>query len=156
MICWIRILYSVSLQTLTSQRFAEMWPFLLSFLFVKGGVREKWKGIWAYGESNRFWSLLILLLSVASIRRELLKTTYSEECSVHTNSESCNLYDSNCKIINFILNKSFRYCNLWSSNIFRRIRIQLMFHNFFIRFVHWKRWNSWPPDVSVIDAALFD
>ena len=105
-----------------------MWPFLLSFLFVKGGVREKWKGIWAYGESNRFWSLLILLLSVASIRRELLKTTYSEECSVHTNSESCNLYDSNCKIINFILNKSFRYCNLWSSNIFRRI--QLMFHNF--------------------------
>ena len=107
-----------------------MWPFLLSFLFVKGGVREKWKGIWAYGESNRFWSQLILLLSVASIRRELLKTTYSEECSVHTNSESCNLYDSNCKIINFILNKSFRYCNLWSSNIFRRIRIQLMFHNF--------------------------
>ena len=39
----------------------------------------------------RWWSLLILVLSVASIRRKLLKTTHSEERSVHTNSESCNI-----------------------------------------------------------------
>ena len=30
-------------------------------------------------------------LSVASIRRKLLKITFTEECSVHTNSESCNI-----------------------------------------------------------------
>ena len=42
-------------------------------------------------KNNRFWSLLFLLQSVASIRRKLLKTTYTEERSVHTNSESCNI-----------------------------------------------------------------
>jgi len=36
----------------------------------------------------RWWSLLILLLSVAFIRRKLLKTTHIEERCVHTNSES--------------------------------------------------------------------
>ena len=35
---------------------------------------------------KRVWSLLILVLSVASIRRKLLKTTNTEERSVHTNS----------------------------------------------------------------------
>ena len=35
--------------------------------------------------NNRFWSLLILLLSVASIRRKFLKTSHTEEQSVHTN-----------------------------------------------------------------------
>ena len=36
------------------------------------------------------WSLLILLLPVASIRRKLLKTTITEERRVHTSSERCN------------------------------------------------------------------
>ena len=35
--------------------------------------------------------LLILLLSVASIRRKLLKTSHTEERRVHTNSERCNI-----------------------------------------------------------------
>ena len=35
--------------------------------------------------NNRFWSLLILLLSVASIWRKLLKTSHTEERIVHTN-----------------------------------------------------------------------
>ena len=35
--------------------------------------------------------LLILLLSVVSIRRKLLKTTNTEERCVHTNSKSCNI-----------------------------------------------------------------
>ena len=39
----------------------------------------------------RWWSLLILVLSVASVRRKLLNTTYTEERSVHTNSENCNI-----------------------------------------------------------------
>ena len=38
---------------------------------------------------TRFWSLLIL--SVASIRKKLLKTTHTEERSVHTNLERCKI-----------------------------------------------------------------
>ena len=40
---------------------------------------------------KRIWSLLILLLSVASIRRKLLKKILTEERSVFTNSERCNI-----------------------------------------------------------------
>ena len=57
----------------------------------KGSVREKLKGVQAYAIKKRFWSLLILFLSVASIWRKLLKTTHTEERSVHTNSERCNI-----------------------------------------------------------------
>ena len=38
-------------------------------------------------KNNRFGWLLILLLSVASVRRKLLRTTYTEERCVNTNSE---------------------------------------------------------------------
>ena len=48
---------------------------------MKGGYRLTAK-------NKRFWSLLILLLSVASLMRKLLKMAYTEERSVHTNSES--------------------------------------------------------------------
>ena len=52
------------------------------------------KGVFAKNErgmsKNIRW-LLILLLTVASIRRKLLKTAYTEEPSVRTNSESCNI-----------------------------------------------------------------
>ena len=47
---------------------------------MKGGVGSRQK--------NHFWSLQILMLSVASIRRKLLKRTYTEEQSVHMKSES--------------------------------------------------------------------
>ena len=46
---------------------------------------KTFKGVFAKNERGyikilkRFWSLLILLLSVASIRRKLLKTTNTEE-----------------------------------------------------------------------------
>ena len=57
------------------------------------------KGVFAKNEreyrltskNNCIWSLPILLLSVASIKRKLLKMTYAEERSVHTNLESCNI-----------------------------------------------------------------
>ena len=39
---------------------------------LKGSVRKKWKNI-------RWWLLLILLLSVVSIRRKLLKMTHTKE-----------------------------------------------------------------------------
>ena len=41
-------------------------------------------------KNKRFLSLLILLLSVASIVK-LLKTTHTEKRSVHKNSESCDI-----------------------------------------------------------------
>ena len=85
--------------------------FWLSFYFslLKGSVCEKWNRFTA--KDKRFWSLLILLLSVASIRRKLLKTTYTKERTFYTNSESCNLQHSTRKKINLIPNKSFRYYN---------------------------------------------
>ena len=66
---------------------------------TKGTVRKTLKGVFAKNErgyrrnakNKRFRSLLILLLSVASIRRKLLKTIHTKERSVHTNSESCNI-----------------------------------------------------------------
>ena len=65
------------------------WIWFIAFLkwvFAKneGGYRF-------HPIKNRFWSLLILLLSVVSIRRKLLKTSHTEERRVHTNSERCNI-----------------------------------------------------------------
>ena len=59
--------------------------------------KNRLKGVFAKNErgyrltSKIFDGDLILLLSVASIKRKLLKTTHTEERSVHTNSESCNI-----------------------------------------------------------------
>ena len=72
-------------------------------------LAKKELGYMLMAKDNRFWSLLILLLSVASIKRKLLKTTYTEECResiVHTNSESCNNYSDRKKSIQFQTNYS--------------------------------------------------
>ena len=61
------------------------------YLYLKGVFAKNEKGFGLTAKNKRFWSLLILLLSVASIRRKLLKTTHTEECSIHTNSENCNI-----------------------------------------------------------------
>ena len=71
----------------------------VSFLYHIVKLNKYLKGVFAKNErgyrltekNKRFWSLLILLLSVASVRRKLLKTTYTEERNVHTNWESCNI-----------------------------------------------------------------
>ena len=60
--------------------------------FVRKCSRKMNKGIQAYVEKYSIMiAKLILLLSVASVMRKLLKTTHPEECSVHKNSESCNI-----------------------------------------------------------------
>ena len=61
-------------------------------------------------KNKRFIIATNLTISVASIRRNLLKTTHAEEHRFHTNSEGCNI-NSDRKIINLILNKSIRYDN---------------------------------------------
>ena len=76
---------------------------------VKGSVREKCEGgKWLTAKNNRFWLLLILLLSVASIRRKLIKTTFTEAHSVHTNSDLLTIYE--CVEKNLSMNLS---CNIW-------------------------------------------
>ena len=51
-------------------------PFILKGVFAKNE-----RGYRLTAKNNRLWSLLILLLVVASISRKLLKTTYTEELS---------------------------------------------------------------------------
>ena len=59
--------------------------------FVKGSVHEKCKGVSAYGEKlTMVIATNLSSVSVASIRRKLLKATFTEECSIHTNSKNCN------------------------------------------------------------------
>jgi len=52
---------------------------------LKGVFANNKRGYRLTAKNKRFRSLLILLLSVASIRRKLFKTTKTEECSVYTN-----------------------------------------------------------------------
>ena len=65
---------------------------------LKGLFAKNERGYRLMAKNKRFWSLIILLLSVASVRRKLLKTTYTEERNVHTNSESCNIQQKNRNI----------------------------------------------------------
>jgi len=58
---------------------------------LKGVFLKNERGYRLTAKNKRFWWLLILLLSVASIRRKLLKTTYTKERNVHTNWENCNI-----------------------------------------------------------------
>ena len=54
----------------------------------------------------------ILVISVAPIRRKLLKTTHTEERIASIQIQKVAIFDSNRKKINLIPNKSFRYYNL--------------------------------------------
>ena len=67
--------------------FCTLW----SMVTLKGVFTKNERGYRFTAKNRRFWSLLILLLSVASIRRKLLKTTRTEERSVYTNSERWNI-----------------------------------------------------------------
>ena len=64
---------------------------LIYFIWLKGVFAKNERGYRLNAIKKRFWSLLILLLTVASMRRKLLKTTNTEERSVLTNSERCNI-----------------------------------------------------------------
>ena len=59
--------------------------------YLKGVFAKNERGYRLSAIKKRFWSLLILLLSVASIRRKLLKTSHTEQLSGHTNGEKCNI-----------------------------------------------------------------
>ena len=67
-----------------------LWLVIDSLFFVTGnslhGISKRLKGVFANNErgyrlnaiKKRFWSLIILLLYVTSVRRKLLKTSYTE------------------------------------------------------------------------------
>ena len=75
-------------------------------LFLKWVFTKIERGCTLSAKNYRWWSLLILLLFVASIRRKLLKATHTEERSVHINSDSCNILRySTIKKINLIRKK---------------------------------------------------
>ena len=75
---------------------------------IKGSVREKWKGGYRLNAiKKRFWSLLILLLSVASIRKKLLKTKNVVSIQIQKDAT----FNSDRKQINLIPNKSFKITN---------------------------------------------
>ena len=60
-------------------------------IYLKVVFAKNKRGYRLNATTERFWMLLILLLSVASIRRKLLKTSHDEYLSVHTNWENCNI-----------------------------------------------------------------
>ena len=60
----------------------------ISLASLKGVLAKNERGYRRKAKNKR---KIILLLSVASIRRKLLKTIHTEERSAHTNSESCNI-----------------------------------------------------------------
>ena len=73
-------------------RICFLKSFLLDYMFsiLKGVFAKNERGYRLTAINNRFWSVIILLLSVASIWRKLLKTSHTEERSVHTNWGSWN------------------------------------------------------------------
>jgi len=76
---------------------------------LKGVFAKNEMGYMLTAKNYRWFSLLILPLSVGSIRRKLLKTTHTEEHGVHTILEVAILVK---KKNNLIPNKSFRFYNL--------------------------------------------
>ena len=74
--------------------FISQWSGLLSYLkstSLKGVFAKNERGYRLNAIKKLFWSLLILLISVASIRRKLIKTSHTEERSAHTNWGSWNI-----------------------------------------------------------------
>ena len=69
-----------------------------------------------------------LLLCDVSISRKLLKTTHTEERSIHTNSENCNNQQGSPKNL-FNSKQIIQILRPIIIDFFRRIRIRLIFHN---------------------------
>ena len=87
------------------------------FCSLKGAFVKNERGYRLTSKNYRFWSLLIFLLSVASIRRKVLKTTSTEENIAYIQIQKVAIYDLYRKIINLISNKSFRYYTTYSHRL---------------------------------------
>ena len=83
---------------------------VLWIFYVFGVFAKNERGYRLTEKNNRFWSLLILLLSVASIRRKLLKSTYTEE-RMALQIQKVATFNSDRKKNQIIQKKSFKYYN---------------------------------------------
>ena len=141
--------YLLPLSIVYSGKLTIVWKRIF-MIFLKGVFAKNERGCRLNAIKKRFWSPLILLLSVASVRRKLLKTTYTEECNVHTNWESCNTWlgsyknPFNFKQINQILQPTV--IDYFSTH-FCIVNI-----SYFLFVMPLKRRNSWPPGVSALDG----
>ena len=104
--------YNLNLYNAISKAVWQQRNFRNNKRFLKGMFAKNERGHRLTAINNRFWSLPIFLLSIASIMRKLLKTSHTEERRFLTNSESWFCYDSDRNKINLIPSKAFRYYNL--------------------------------------------
>ena len=121
--------------TKTNRQAKHFYGRLFPFSYFRSGLQKCLRWYRFTAKNYQWWSLL----SVASIRRKLLKTTLTEERSVQTNSESCNIRLRSQKI-NLITNKSFRYYKQYSSIIFRGIRYSKYFWFCLFKIIFRWRW----------------
>ena len=84
------------------------WFFATNSNFLKGVFAKNERGYRLTAKKKRFWSLLILLLSAASIRRKLVKRLMLKKVAP-IQIQKIATFNSDRKIINLIPNKSFRY-----------------------------------------------
>ena len=111
----------------------DSWSFKT---LLKGVFAKNERGYWVTSKNIRWWLQLILLLSVASIKRKMFKTTHTEEHSVYTIAESSNIWlgsEKNQSNFRQIIQKLQPVIN----DFFRRIRIKLIFHNISDFFLNW-------------------
>ena len=109
-------------------------------MYLKGVFAKNERGYRLAAKNKRFWLLLILLLTVASLRRKLLKTIIPKNVvSIQIQKDAT--FNSDRKQINLIPNKLFRYCKQLSFIIFRRIRKKLILHN--ILYFSWSESYFW-------------
>ena len=105
---WLRFLYEIYLQIyILKQKLGSFSSFLHDNISSWGTAVVNLacitlKGVFAKNErltvkNRHFWSLLILLLSVASLRRKLVKTTHSKE-----QIQKVSRFSSDRKKINFL------------------------------------------------------
>ena len=85
----------------------KLTDFISLLIILKGVFTKNKRGYRLTAKNKRFWSLLILLLSFASIRRKLLKR--SDVASIQIQKVA--KFKTDRKKINLTPNKSFRYYN---------------------------------------------
>ena len=100
-------------------------------LLCKGSVREKWKGSYAYGENNHFWSLLIF-----SKQKKISLFSRQENFHVFKTEKNFHVFKTDNAISSPML--IWQRVLLWMSNehvTFKRVplnQVDIYFGDFYI------------------------
>ena len=118
--CTEHTVHELHVHCLYAAQYVILWCYLLylnkymwykyAFIYLKGVFAKNYRGYRLTAKKYRWWSLLILLLSFASIRRKLLKRIILKKVT-STQIQKVAKFNLDCKKINLIPNKSFRYYN---------------------------------------------